>query len=363
MKNKIAYILPSSEIGGTEKMVVSLAKGIQKSGFDCFVITLQSKGDFTRLLNENNIKNYTLNLKKNILWGFIKFLFIIFKEKPSIIHSFLFWGNLFAKILGNICFIPVICSQRSTDNWKKPIHWQIENFTSFLCKIIISNSFTGKDVLVSKGKIKSNKIVVIPNGIDINVINPNTVFEKPENFKNKIIIGSIGNLRKAKGYEYLLKSIKIVTEKYKNVIFIIAGKGNEYKKLVKISKYLNISEYINFTGFVNNIYSILSFFDILVISSLWEGFPVVALEGMAMKKPIIATKSGDLPIIVDNGLTGILVEPKDYQSLANAIIFLLNNPETKQKMGNKGYEKIINKYTLDKMIQKHLEIYKSLIKI
>jgi glycosyltransferase involved in cell wall biosynthesis len=359
MYKKIAYILPSKEIGGTEKMTVSLAKNIKKYGFDCFVITLQSKGEFTHLLSENNIKSYTLNLKKNIFRGFIKFVFIIFKEKPSILHSFLFWGNLFAKCTGSLFFIPVICSQRSTDDWKKPIHWYIEHFTSFLCKIIISNSLAGKNVLVEKGKINSDKIIVIPNGIDINKIPAKAIFEKPKFFENKIIIGSIGNLRKAKGYEYLLKSIKIITEKYKNIMFIIAGKGKEYQNLLNMSNNLNISEYVKFVGFIKEIYSYISFFDILVIPSLWEGFPVIALEAMAMKKPIVATNSGDIPIIINNGSNGLIVEPKDPSSMANAIIYLLNNPQIRQNMGENGYKKIIKEYTLDKMVQKYAEIYKN----
>lgn len=361
MKSKILYILPSEEIGGTEKMLIVLAKKIKEFGFEVVVLTLQRKGTFHRMLESNSIKTYSLNIKKMPVNAFIKTLFVFLKEKPCIIHSFLFAGNLFAKFLRIFFWIPVVCSQRSTDDWKKPFHWRLEKLTDFLCCITISNSKAGKKVLIEKAKISPKKVMYIPNGIELNQIKEKLKFLEKTSHK-EILIGSVGNLRKAKGYEYLIDAAAIVCNKTKNVKFLILGKGPLEDFLKEKIKKLGLEENIILCGFVDDVYNYMVNFDIVVISSLWEGFPVVALEAMACGKPVIATNVGDLPEIVINGITGIIVEPEKPDQLAQAILELIVDKEKRENMGKKALEQV-ERFSHETMVRRYCEIYKTFIKI
>ncbi|MCM8822037.1 MAG: glycosyltransferase [Candidatus Omnitrophica bacterium] len=359
MKNKILYILPSEEIGGTEKMVIVLAKGISKAGFEPVVLTLQRRGFFHKMLDANHLRNYFLDVKKKPLQAIVRTLFIFLKEKPRIMHSFLFAGNMFARCLRIFFWIPLVCSQRSTDDWKKAIHWKIEKFTSFLCPLIISNSKAGKRVLIEKAGVNPYKIRVIPNGIDLEQIREKLKLAKTFHH-TEIIVGSIGNLRKAKGYNVLIDAAEIICKKRKGIRFEILGKGPLESRLKEKIQKLNLVESVKLYGFVEDVYNYMVNFDIVVIPSIWEGFPVVALEAMACGKPVIATDAGDLPEIVENGKTGIIVEHGKPEALANAIILLLSKPEMRRQMGNNALKRV-EKFSSDTMVKKYCEIYNFLL--
>ncbi len=360
MKNKILYITPSVEIGGTEKIIISLATQIKSLNFQPVILTLQHRGLFHKTLDSHLITNYALNLKKNPLYGLIKCLFVFFKEKPCMMHSFLFTGNIFARCVRFFIWIPLVCSQRSTDNWRKKIHWILEKYTCFLCNVIVSNSTAGKNVLMEKAGIPGKKILVIFNGIDIREIKQKIKTDNP--MHNGIIAGSVGNLRKAKGYDNLIESADIIHKhkKRNDIKFIIIGKGPLWNFLQQKIKQLQLSHIVSMCGFMDDIYEYISQFDIVIIPSLWEGFPVIALEATACGKPIIATSVGDLPKIVQDGINGLLVEPGNPRALAEAIIKLADNIDMRQQMGRNS-EEIAEKFSLETMVKNYARLYKHVI--
>ena len=122
-----------------------------------------------------------------------------------------------------------------------------------------------------------------------------------------------------------------------------------------------MEQIIIFTGFRTDIPEFLSMLDIFLLPSFWEGLPTALLEAMAMKKPVIATAVGGVPEIVDDGRTGVLIPPNDAGSLADTIIFLLQNPEIAKKLGQAAYEHIHQHYSLEMMIAKTETLYVRLI--
>jgi glycosyltransferase involved in cell wall biosynthesis len=105
------------------------------------------------------------------------------------------------------------------------------------------------------------------------------------------------------------------------------------------------------------VYNYLACFDIVVISSLWEGCPVSALEAMGMGKPVVATKVGDLPEIIENGVSGLLVPPADAGELARCILLLLGDPDLARRIGHAAHEQARNRYGLEQMANSYVELY------
>jgi len=352
MKNKIriGYLIGSSEIGGTEKMILTIAKNIDKNLFDFVFFCIKGEGKFTEKLRKLNYKVYVLNLKKNP-FSFIKLFIYIKREKIDILQSFLFVANIIGRIYGKLIKIKlIISSQRSTDEWRKWYHWFIERITKNLVDIYISNSYTAKDVLIKKAKIPRKKIKVIYNGIEIP--------EKIEKLKKDYIaIGTIGNLRKAKGHFNLIKAAKIVVEKYKNVKFYIIGEGELKEEILKMIKEEKLENFFILTGYVEDVYSYLKIFDVFVLPSLWEGCPVSLLESMGYGIASITTDVGDVPYIIENGKDGFIVEKNDYLKLSEKIIYLIENEEERKKIGEKAREKIKNYFSYEEMIKKYSSIY------
>lgn len=352
-KIKIGYLIGSSEIGGTEKMILTLTKNLDRKLFDFVFFCIKGKGKFTEMLKSRDCKVYVLNLKKNPI-SFVKLFLYLKKERPDILQSFLFVANIIGRIYGKILRIPfIISSQRSTDNWRKWYHWLVERLTKNFVDLYISNSYSGKDVLIKKGKVPRKKIIVIQNGIEIP--------EKIEKIKKDyLIIGSIGNLRKAKGYFNLIKAGEIVIEKFKNVKFYIIGEGELKEEILKMIEEKKIKDYFVLTGYIENVFDYLKIFDIFVLSSLWEGCPVSLLESMGYGIASVATNVGDVPYIIENGENGFIVEKNDYKKLAEKIIKLIEDEGLRKKFGEKAREKIKRWYSVEDMVRKYESLYLNL---
>ncbi|MGB9677780.1 MAG: glycosyltransferase [Candidatus Ratteibacteria bacterium] len=349
-KVKIGYLIGSSEIGGTEKIILTIAKYLDKNIFDIVFFCIKGEGKFTRNLREKNFKIYVFNLKKNP-FSFISLFLSIKKEKLEILQSFLFVANILGRIYGKFTGIKfIISSQRSTDPWRKWYHWLLERITNRWVNLIISNSYSAREILIKKGKIPRKKIKVIPNGIEIP--------EKTEKInKNYIVVGAIGNLRKAKGYFDLISASKIIIEKFKNVKFYIVGEGELKDRIIRKIEKNGLSEYFILTGYAENIYEYLKIFDIFVLPSLWEGCPVSLLESMGFGLPSVATNVGDVPYIIENGIDGFIVKPGDYKKMAERIINLIENKDLREEMGQRAREKIKKWYSFEEMVKSYASIY------
>ena len=144
--------------------------------------------------------------------------------------------------------------------------------------------------------------------------------------------------------------------------FLIVGDGPLKAELEKLSNGLNIRQNCIFTGFRQDIPDILSAIDMLVMSSLYEGMPMVILEAMAASKPVIASKVGGIPEMVRDGETGILVPPKDVDALAEKIIVLLKNKDKARQMGLAGRRRVEEEFDVNIMVRKTEEVYQELIR-
>jgi len=146
-----------------------------------------------------------------------------------------------------------------------------------------------------------------------------------------------------------------------DVRYLIVGKG-ELKESLRVKvKRLKLEEKVIFTGFRQDIKEILSALDILVLFSIREGHPIVLLEAMAMGKPIVATDIEGVNETVVNGVTGILVPPKDPSALAEAIVCLLRDKKKAQEMGQAGRRVVEEKFNLKDKIEQHKQLYETVI--
>lgn len=359
-KIKILYMVNSSEIGGAEKSLLFLIDVFKNRNFEIYVLCLRGEGNFTEELRKRDVTLYVYNLKKD-LFSILKVYKNIKEINPDILQTFLFISNILGRILGKIARVRVIISsQRSVDRWRKWYHWIIDKITSKFSTVIISNSYSAKEILIKKAKIKPEKIIVIPNGIKI----PEKISGKKyfDFKKDDFVVGTVGNLRKVKDHETFIKAAGIVSEKYPYVKFLIAGKGPLENYLVGLTKKLGISEKFVFTGFVKEIEKVYTSIDIFVLTSLWEGCPLSVLEAMSFGIPVVSFSVGDVPFIIDNEKNGIIIQDRNYKKVAEKIIFLIENEEERKKIGSRGREKVKEEFSLDKMIEQYSKVYHYLLK-
>jgi len=359
---KILYLVNSSEIGGAEKSLLLLIDNIDRTKFEISIICFRGVGIFTDELKIRNIPAFIFNIKKKPFSLFNVYI-TIKRIKPDIIQSFLFISNIIGRIVGKLAGVKIIISsQRSVDKWRRWYHWKIDRLTSKFTTIIISNSFSGKKVLIEKGKITPEKIIVIPNGVKI-MDGKIPSLKKEFGFEeNSMVIGTVGNLREVKDHKTFIKAGSKISKNFQNIRFLIAGKGPLERELKKFAELSGIKNMIVFIGFIKEIEKVYSAIDIFVLTSFWEGCPLSVLEAMSFGIPVVSFSVGDAPYIIQNGKDGFVVKNRGFTELIEKIELLLKNETLRDKMGKNAKEKIMREFTVEKMGKRYTDVYLNLLK-
>ena len=226
---------------------------------------------------------------------------------------------------------------------------------------IITPSKSNYDKLMQLD-ISDDKVSVIYNGYNSNLfedVSTNKAKEKLNLPEDKKIILSVGNLELVKGHKYLIEAMKEVIKREENITCLIVGSGSQKKNVNSLIDRLSLSKYIKLVGEKphNEVPLWMNACDVFVLPSLNESFGIVQVEAMACGKPVVATFNGGSEEVIVNEKLGILVEPKDANELANAILKALGKEWDRDYISN--YAK---QYSWDKIVKNIIGVYNELLK-
>ena len=363
---KVLFFTVDSRIGGTEKMVISLAASLPKEEFSVSILTIKPAGPLHEMARVSGIPAYTLGIRSR-LNGFLAplrlFRFLL-KNRFDVLQTFLFLANNLGRVVGWAANVPVrIGSQHSTDYWRRSYHNLLDWVTAPFGRIVVSVSQAGRNMLIRKVGFAPGKVIVIPNGVPPAAVIPKDKAREILGFSGEeFLIGSAGNLRAPKGYQYLLPAFREVVLKHPEAKLLIAGEGPLRKTLEKFSRRLEISKKVFFLGFQNDLTVFYSGLDLFVMPSLWEGMPVALLEALSYGLPVVATAVSGIPEVVRDGVEGLLVAPANPQQIATGMLELLGNPQKRLEMGGQGRARIENEYSREKMVAAYANLYREMVK-
>lgn len=398
---KILYLVTQSEWGGAQKYIFDLATNLV-ADFEIVVSAGEGDGELFQKLEQQNIRTVRLqNLKRAInpffdFMALLKLKKLIKKEKPDIIHL----NSSKISILGSLAYRFIIRDTRykiqdtrliytvhgwvfnePLPSWKKWLYLILEKFTAKFKDKIICVSEYDKQVALENKICPAEQLVTIHNGIDLNNIqflNKDEAKEKLFNFISNndtrytirppaslrealragdtryTIVGTIANLYQTKGLNYLIEAAKLVTKNHPQTLFIVIGQGPERNSLKEQIKKAGLEKSFFLLGNIKEGWNYLKAFDIFVLPSIKEGFPYTVLESLAAKLPIIATKVGGVPEIINDGINGLLIEPKNSQKLAVTIERLLDDESLRQQLTS-NIDLI--QFSLKQMVDKAKELY------
>jgi glycosyltransferase involved in cell wall biosynthesis len=164
------------------------------------------------------------------------------------------------------------------------------------------------------------------------------------------LIGSAGLLTQAKGYAHLIDALPVVMKQFPDLYCVIIGHGELESDLRERAQRAGLASRVVFSGYVERCEDLVAALDVFVLPSLWEGLPYAVLEAMAVGTPVVASRVGGCVEIVQHGETGLLVEPGDAAGLGEAIATLLRDPAQRERMGQKGRERVRELFGLERMI-------------
>lgn len=219
--------------------------------------------------------------------------------------------------------------------------------------------FIARETRILAPEIK--RLEIVPFGVDLKVFDHSAVGRGLVRSKESLRVGFFKHLKEIYGPEYLIKAFAVVSKKFDDAELFLAGEGELKEELENLAKKLEVSRKVHFLGFVENVSKIMASMDVTVVPSLSEGLPVAALESEALQVPVIATRVGGLPEVVEDGKTGFLFSPRDDKALAKAMIKLLSNKDLRLKMGKAGRKLVLEKYSWEKNAKKMERLYEKVL--
>lgn len=366
---KILHLISSGGLYGAERVAIELCKSLKLYGCQSMIGVIKNSHnphvEVAEEAKKNSIETVVFPCSSQLDLKLIsRIRDYIENDKIDLINCHGYKSNFYG-LLASRKRIPIVTTNHNwlTSHWKLRIYCFLDSLWIRYFDRIIAVSDGIKEEMI-KYKVPKDKIRVIDNGIDMarfnEVISPASIKEEFDIRGDVQIIGTVGNLGYEKGQIYLLQAAKEVIQTFKFAKFLFVGDGPLKAYLENETIKLGIRNNVIFTGYRPDIPRLLSIMDIFVLPSVKEGLPMVILEAMAAKKPVIATRVGAIPKVI-NDENGILVEPKDVNGIQRAIINLLQNSEKSQKYALTGYEKVKTEYSSASMTSKYYELYKEVL--
>ncbi len=366
---KILQVDLHSGIGGGEKIMFSLIKGMRQN--INFVILTSGGFYFNKY---NKLKTKTYRLPCSIFGKLLTIYKIIKKETPEIVHIHGTRSAFFVRIA--VIFLKrkprIIYTLHGFHIIRKK--WPlnkilvfIEKFLNHWTDVLVCVSEADKKLVLKYGTMPAGEIKVIKNGIDkkqfqINDKSSAVKLKSKLGIENKFILLAVGRLHPPKDYLTILKAVALLVDKIPNIKLLIAGDGKMKDCLKKETSNLKIGEYVSFLGYRKDVPLLLKIADIVVLSTNWEGLPLVPLEAGACRKPIIASNIDGVSETIINGETGFLFKKASPKDLAEKILTLYKNKKLRESMGENGYAFVSSNFSEEKMVQEYNDLYKSSIK-
>lgn len=354
---KVLNLIDSLYAGGAESLLKNfLIEAKKYPDIQIDVCTLYSRNVFKDDLFKNGVNVFELALPfKYDFRGVFKLVRLIRNNNYDIVHVHLFPADLFGALASLFVNrkVKFIFSEHSIYNRRRSIrlYKPIDLFVySRYKKIICVSNLVKQELVHYIPKIKS-KTIVIRNAIPVK--------DQINESKHKIYdVLFVGRLERAKGVDVLISGVhEIKSAQHFNITVALVGDGSLKKDYEKLVKELDLEENVKFLGIRRDVEELMQMSKIFVLPSRWEGLPIVILEAMANGIPIISTKVGGIPEVIEDGANGLLVDPESPTELAEKISYLLNNPSFAEELSKNAFEKIKMEYSIESYTRKILCLY------
>ena len=363
MKNKdlnILYFTRTMKLGGTENVILQLGEIMSEEANK--IIVCSCGGVNVKKLNAMGIEHYEIpDIEEKNISTMLKVLNtvsnIIKNENITVVHTHHRMAAFYTRLLLIKHKFIFINTAHNTFKDKKRL-------TRFAYKkanlIAVGNKV--KENLCGFYGLQDQQVTIIYNSIkpfdgEIKQIKIIEKYRKEGYF----LVGNIGRISKQKGMEYFVKAIPKVLEECPKVKFLIIGEGEERDKIENLINEMQLNENVVLLGYRDDVQNVMSQLDLIVLSSLWEGFPLTPIEAFSVGKTIIATSVDGTVEIVDNGINGILVEPKESNQIADGILRICKNIEDGKEFEKRALEKYEKEFSYKILRAKYKNYYNKLM--
>lgn len=373
----ILHVKDSSGIFGSERVILTLARNIDRDRFQLHLACMQHRDgrsrDFIEMARETGIQVIPVDANHRFEWSAISSLRRILKEgRIALVHTHDYKSDLYALIASmQLPVKRVVTSHGSTrDSWVKKLYLNIDEhlvYPKYDAVIAVSEDL-GK-ALRNRGIRRPENIHVVQNGLDFGLLDSQKVLPDDPfaswiaslKTRQAFLIAVVGRLFPDKGHLFFLKAFERLKERHPNAKALIVGDGPEKDRLAAWIDAHHLEDRVFMCGFVSAMPAVYKAIDCLVMPSLTEGLPYTLLEALHCRVPVIATPVGDIPCLVKHEETGLLIRPADSEDIVAKLETLIHNPARTHLMAGKGEQLVENEFSAAAMARRTEELYDKLL--
>jgi glycosyltransferase involved in cell wall biosynthesis len=370
---KLLFVIDNLQFGGGERVFAQIISRLPRDRYEILLAAHPNKQLLQTIRPQ--VGFLPIDFSKRFNFSLVPRLSKIIKNNSiQIVHGqgarAEFYARLANRLAGKSNYVSTIAMPVEgfdVGPIRKKIYSLFDRFSEKFVDRFVVVSDALRDKMIRGRGIPPEKVTRIYNGIEVDHYLPQDQNRSRERIRNEfnieedtLFIGAIGRLVWQKGFEFLIQAMPKVLTEFPQTKVLIAGEGPLREELEEVAERLKIKEHIIFSGFRADIKEILTAIDILVIPSLLEGFPMITLEGIAMAKPIIATRIDGINEQIVDGESGILIPPRDPSAIAEAIVRVITEKELAHSLGLGGRRRVEREFTVERMVSETENVYQSL---
>lgn len=368
IKLKILHMIDTGEQGGAEQVLCTLLERLGGEQYEHHVFLPRHGWLHDKLVNISGINIVFCDGAGRFNLRYIRKIGKYLKDNDiQIVHSHLLGTSLYASLAGFFCRVPVVCTFHGYIDFRPEDRLQLVklNIVGLCASRIVTVSERLRAFLVARICIGRRNVVSIYNGVEAGMSSAVTRDVARRSFgvaESDILIGSIGNVKPAKGYDVLIDAAKILSDGDGRYRFMIAGntENSQFPELLDQRDRLCLQKKVLFLGFQEDTDLFLSMLDVFALPSYSEGFSLATIEAMSAGIPVVVTNSGGPQEIIVDGYSGVLVNAGDANALAKGIQQVIADPMTAANYVENAKSEVITRFSAKLSVTRYEQEYRRL---
>ncbi len=390
-EKRISFVTTAINDGGAENQLISLATRLKARGWETNIISMLPPRAYRDELAAMNIPVDSLGMRRGVAdpRAVFRLVTLLRRFRPHVVHSHMVHANLLARLARPLRWVPVVISTahnidegpdkrsrrqlrrvfapvaaRDTagSNWRERAY----RLTDPLCDLTTNVSEAAVERYIQVGAVPRRKIRFVPNGVDTDRFKPDSTarlrMRQALGIDGRFVWLAVGRFEEAKDHRTLIGAFVTLTQAYPAALLLLVGQGSlEAATKTQVAK-LGLTDKVRFLGVRRDIPDLMNAADAYVMSSAWEGLPMVLLEASAVGLPIVTTDAGGNCEVVADGTTGFVVPTRDPVALGRAMAQVLALPEDgRADIGRSGRMMVQGRYSLDQVVDRWEALYREFL--